>query len=59
MKKGDPVFIRATYAPMVGELEGNMVRVCTAEEGKILYVSPVELIVPDKCDGNTGGKADV
>lgn len=59
MKKGDPVFIRATYAPIVGELEGNMVRVVTASEGTEIFVSKQELIIPDRCDGNSGDDSNV
>lgn len=59
LKKDDTVFIRATYSPAECYTEGNMIRVVTASEGAVVYVSPAELIVPDQCDGNTGGKADV
>ena len=59
MEKGDVVFIRATYAPMNSCHEGSMLRVVTADEGTVVYVSPAELIVPDKCDGNRGERPDV
>lgn len=45
----DKVLVICSYAPKSRVIDGNLLRVVTAEEGTVLWVNPDEVLQPNYC----------
>lgn len=45
----DKVLVICSYAPKSSVIDGNLLRVVTAEEGTVLWVNPDEVLQPNYC----------